>query len=136
MAKFACAVDCVDGRTTKPLLKYMEHRYGVDYVDQVTEPGPARILAHNDNPHVIENIRHRIGISVHNHGSKVVAIVAHSQCAGNPIEKDHQLQQLRQAKTTIDSFEFEVEVILLWICEDFESVEVIDPLIAELEVAN
>lgn len=124
--KFACLIDCVDGRTTFAAIGYMMDRYKVDYVDQVTEPGPVRILADNTEEGVIENIRKRLRISVHNHGTKVVGIVAHPHCAGNPLDKETQLKQAQAAKRTVDSFEFEVTVILLWICDDWKTVEAIN----------
>ena len=37
-ASFACAVNCMDGRTQEPVIKYLKQRLHVDYVDAVTEP--------------------------------------------------------------------------------------------------
>ena len=95
---FACAINCMDGRVQDAVKNYMQENYGVDYVDMVTEPGPNKILADNLDKDVIENIKKRVEISVHHHGSKVVAIVGHFGCAGNPTEKKEQIEHLKKAE--------------------------------------
>ena len=69
--KFACAINCMDGRVQDAVKKYMQDNYGVDYVDMVTEPGPNKILADNSDKAIIENIKKRVEVSTHHHGSKV-----------------------------------------------------------------
>ena len=122
---FACAINCMDGRVQDAVEKYMQKNYGVDYVDMVTEPGPNKILADNSEKAVIENIKKRVEISVHHHGSKVVAIVGHFGCAGNPTEKEEQIKHLQVAKKTVESFNFPVEIILLWVDGDWRTVELV-----------
>lgn len=102
---------------------YIKKIYGVDYVDQVTEPGPNKILADNSDLAVIENIKKRVEVSVEHHGSKVVAIVGHFGCAGNPTEKEIQIGHLKKAEETVKSFGFPVETILLWVDGDWTTVE-------------
>ncbi|MBI3631620.1 MAG: hypothetical protein HY219_02020 [Candidatus Staskawiczbacteria bacterium] len=121
---FACAVNCMDGRAQDAIKSYMQKNYGVDYVDMVTEPGPNKILADNTDEVLIENIKKRIDISVNHHGAKLLAIVGHFGCAGNPTEKEEQIKHLEKAKETIESFGFNgVEIILLWVDGDFKTVE-------------
>ena len=120
---FACAINCMDGRVQDAVKDYMKKNYSVDYVDMVTEPGPNKILVDNSDGAVIENIKKRVEISVHHHGSKVVAIIGHFGCAGNPTEKEVQIEHLKKAKTIVESFGFSVEVILLWIDGDWHTVE-------------
>src|SRR5260221_1908910 len=94
---FACVINCMDGRCQNPVKNYLQENYGVDYVDMVTEPGPNKILADNSDNLIIENIKKRVAISVNHHGSKVVAIVGHFGCAGNPTEKEAQCTHLQDA---------------------------------------
>lgn len=122
---FACAINCMDGRVQDAVKNYMQKTYSVDYVDMVTEPGPNKILADGLDEEVIENIKKRIEVSVHHHGSKVVAIVGHFGCAGNPVEKEEQAEHLHKAKRTVESFCFPVEIILLWVDGDWQTVELI-----------
>jgi hypothetical protein len=121
--KFACAINCMDGRVQDAVKKYMQKNYGVDYVDMVTEPGPNKILADNSDKAIIENIKKRVEISVHHHGSKVAAIVGHFGCAGNPTEKAEQIKHLEIAEKTVKAFGFPMEVVLLWVDGDWKTVE-------------
>lgn len=123
--KFTCAINCMDGRVQDAVKNYMQKNYGVDYVDMVTEPGPNKILADNADKAIVENIKKRVEISVHHHGSKIVAIVGHFGCAGNPTEKEEQIKHLQKAKTTVEGFGFSVEIILLWVDGDWQTVELI-----------
>ncbi len=123
--KFACAINCMDGRVQDAVKKYMQDNYSVDYVDMVTEPGPNKILADasTGSGQIIENIKKRVEISVHHHGSKVVAIIGHFGCAGNPTEKEEQIKHLQEAKKTVEGFGFSVEIVLLWVDGDWQTVE-------------
>ena len=121
--KFACAINCMDGRVQDVVKNYMQENYNVDYVDMVTEPGPNKILADNSDSAVIENIKKRVEISMRHHGSKVVAIIGHFACAGNPVEKAVQIEHLKKAQKTVESFGFLIEVILLWVAGDWQTVE-------------
>ena len=113
----------MDGRVQDAVKNYIKENYGVDYVDMVTEPGPNKILASPEPAEgLVENIKKRVEISVHHHGSKVVAIVGHFGCAGNPAEKEEQIQHLKKAEEVVKSFGFPVEVILLWVDGDWKTV--------------
>lgn len=113
----------MDGRVQDAVKNYMKENYSVDYVDIVTEPGPNKILAENIDTAVIENIKKRVDISVKHHGSKIVAIIGHFGCAGNPAEKEEQIEHLKKAEETVKSFGFPVEIILLWVNGDWQTVE-------------
>jgi hypothetical protein len=116
----------MDGRVQDAVKEYMQKNYGVDYVDMVTEPGPNKILADNLDKAVIENIKKRVEVSVHHHGSKVIAIVGHFGCAGNPTEKEEQIKHLKKAEETVKSFSFDAEIVLLWVDGDWQTVEKIN----------
>lgn len=125
----------MDGRVQDAVKDYMKTNYSVDYVDMVTEPGPNKILAKperaervegladNSDSLIIANIKKRVEISTHHHGSKVVAIVGHFGCAGNPTEKQEQINHLQLAKKTVEGFNLGVEVIMLWVDGDWKTVE-------------
>ena len=121
--KFACAINCMDGRVQDAVKDYIKDNYGVDYVDMVTEPGPNKILADNLDKNVIGNIKKRVEVSTHHHGSKVIAIIGHFSCAGNPTEKTEQIEHLIKAKKTVDSFGLDAEIVLLWVDGDWTTVE-------------
>ncbi len=117
---FATAVNCMDGRTQIPVIEYMKKTYGVDYVDAVTEPGPIKILAEKRDEKLLESIKRRVSISVEKHGSKVLAIVGHYDCAGNPVEKNVQLEQLEKAVKTVQDWGYGIETIKIWVDENWQ----------------
>ncbi len=122
---FACAINCMDGRIQDAVKNYMVEKYGVSCVDMVTEPGTNKILADHNDPLLIENIKKRVAISVQHHGAKAIAVVGHFGCAGNPASKEEQVQHLKQAKKTIESFGFDVEVVPLWVPEGWDRAELV-----------
>lgn len=119
-ARFATAINCMDGRTQLPVNAWLCREYGVDFVDTITEPGPNRILAARTDPVAVESIRRRVAISIDKHGSRVVAVVGHYDCAGNPVGFETQQQHTRQAVAAVRSWNLGVEVIGLWIGEDWQ----------------
>jgi carbonic anhydrase len=94
--RFATAINCMDGRVHLPVLAYLQERCGVDHVD----------------------------MSISRHGSRHIAIVAHHDCAGNPVDKQTQLQQLAAAVKLIKEWGRPAEVIGLWVDENWMVEEV------------
>lgn len=121
---FATAINCMDGRVQIPVIGWLRRQYRVDYVDMITEPGPERLLAAGKDQTGIESIQKRLEISVTRHNSSLVAIVGHHDCAGNPADKETQLEQILTAIKTVESWNFEVEVIGLRVDENWEVHEV------------
>lgn len=118
---FATAINCMDGRTQSTVIEYMKDRYGVEYVDMITEPGPIKALSEGSAGHPVDSIRERLAISVEKHGSKVTAVVGHHGCAGNPVEKETQFKQLALAAKAIESWGFGIEVVTLWVGPDWKA---------------
>ncbi len=116
---FACAINCMDGRVQLPVIQFVRQLSGAEYVDMVTEPGPVRILSEG-KPEETEQIKKRVAISVQKHQSRLVAVVAHYDCAGNSVDKSHQLTQINRAIEQIKNWGFPVEVIGLWVDENWQ----------------
>ncbi len=116
--KFATAINCIDGRTQFPVAELIKREFAVDYVDMVTESGPIKILAEQMDIKSIASIKKRVGVSVNQHLSRTVAVVAHFDCAGNPVGKDTQLKQLEAAVRAVEKWGLNVKVIGLWVDED------------------
>jgi len=126
--KFATAINCMDGRCQLPVIEWMKKRYGVEYVDMITEPGPDGILAERKDNTLLDSIKKRIQISVEKHASKVIAVVGHHDCAGNPVDRETHLKHIREAAAWIRTFakekNYEVEVVGLYVNENWEVEEV------------
>lgn len=123
---FACAINCMDGRVQDAVKNYIIANYHVNYVDMITEAGADKLLADNSNIPIMENVMKRVEISFHHHGSKILAIACHFGCAGNPVSKEEHVVHLRQAKKNMEAAGFNGTVVLLWVAEDFKTVEKID----------
>ncbi len=113
---FVTAINCMDGRTQVPVNDWMKASFSADYVDTITEPGPDGILSDHNHP-LVTSIKNRVLISVQKHHSRVVAIVAHGDCAGNPVSKDEHLTMLRRAVDIIAGWKLNVTVVGLWLEE-------------------
>lgn len=109
----------MDGRTQLPVIEWMKREFGVDYVDSITVPGPVRILSEDPDSSPARAMMGRLGLSEERHGSRVVAVVAHHDCAGNPKSKEEQMLQLISALETVRNWGFSVEVIGLWVDENW-----------------
>ena len=122
--EFATAINCMDGRVQHPVAEFLKKKYGVDYADMITEPGPDGILAANKDKAAIESIQRRVAISTGKHGSKHIAIVGHHDCAGNPVDKETHLAHIRSAIKTVKSWGVKAEVIGLWVDDKWKVSEV------------
>ena len=114
-ARFATAINCIDGRTQLPVIQWLRERCDVDYVDMINEPGVDRIVAESESQSLVESIRIKVRISIDKHGSKLIAIVGHHDCAGNPVDKSVHLTQIRAAIKTIESWRYDAQVVGLWV---------------------
>lgn len=115
--KFVTTINCMDGRVQIPVNKYMMNKYQADYVDTITEAGPNKILAEDENEALIESIKARYEVSTIKHDSKVVAIVGHYDCGGNTAEKEVQLLQIKEACDYVQKWNKSIDVIGLWVDE-------------------
>jgi carbonic anhydrase len=116
--RFGTAINCMDGRVQEPVLKWMKARYGLDYVDMITEPGPIKLMTEED-PLVIESIQRRVRISVEKHHSNVIAVAGHHDCAGNPVAREQQAQQIRKSIERLKTWNLNVTLVGLYVSDDW-----------------
>jgi hypothetical protein len=110
----------MDGRIQIPVIDYVKRRFHVRYVDMITELGPVRILSGKMDAMQLQSIRRRLEISTWKHGLKSIARVTHHDCAANPVDMETQLQQLAQSMATIRSWGFGMEIIGVWVDENWK----------------
>ncbi len=113
--RFGTAINCMDGRVQTPVMEFITTEYGVDFVDMITEPGPIRALSSESEGSTAASIRRRVEMSVDKHDSKLIAIVGHYDCAGNPVGKDAQIRQMRTAIKVVEAWKVGARVIGLWV---------------------
>ena len=112
---FCTVINCMDGRTQLPVNEYLRRQLKVNYVDTITQAGPVRILAEQQESYAAQSILQNVDISVNKHGSKSIAIVAHHDCAGNPLKPDEQLRQLKTAVKWLAGKYPAIQVLGLWV---------------------
>ena len=112
---FCTAINCMDGRVQLPVIAFLKEYFKVEYVDTITEAGPVRIFDKTDDQAVLNSVYRRVEISVNRHASKGLAICAHANCAGNPIDDDQQQLQLQEAVAFLKEKFPGIEIIALWI---------------------
>jgi len=120
--KFGTAINCMDGRVQIPVIEWMKKNFGLDYVDMVTEPGPEGKMASGDVD-MIESIKKRVRISVEKHGSEIVIIVAHHDCAGNPVSRVTHEEQLVESIRVVKSWNLPVRIAGIWLDENWQVSE-------------
>ena len=114
---FSTVINCMDGRIQGPVLDYMRERFGHPYVDNITIAGPVRILTEGKPEAVVAAVLERLGLSVNLPGSRTIAVVAHHDCAGNPVSRDTQLSQIQPSVDWVRSHYPHCHVIGLWVDE-------------------
>ena len=122
---FATCLNCIDGRTHLPLIEWVKKKYGVDYVDLITEPGMVELLAcgFSDNSSLIGKIR----ISLEKHQSVVLVAAGHYDCAGCTKNSPEHRKDIEKAVEKIRAEFPGVAVCGVWINECWTVEEVVAP---------
>jgi hypothetical protein len=122
--KFGTAINCIDGRTQEPVIDFMKHKYGIDGVDMVTFPGVDGIVSSSVITDAIASIRKAVSISSEKHGSLIIAVVGHFDCAGNPGKREHHYAHIGKAVQQVSSWNFNVEIVGLYVNDKRQIEEV------------
>ena len=122
--KFVTVINCMDGRVQVPVNKYMLETFEADYLDTITEAGPNKILSDKLDEILVSSIKSRYEVSTKKHHSKVVAIVGHHDCGGNPADKKKQLEEIEASVKLVKSWNNEIHVFGIWVDENW----VVNPL--------
>tara|TARA_B100001750_G_scaffold179824_1_gene148191 strand:+ start:382 stop:723 length:342 start_codon:yes stop_codon:yes gene_type:complete len=109
----------MDGRIQESVADYIKKKYNVLFVDMITDAGPVKILS-NKKTDNLASIISCIEISLKKHKSKGIAIVAHHDCAGNPIPDEEQKKLLQKAVTLLVNKYVNVSVCGLWVNKNRE----------------
>ena len=127
--KFVTAINCIDGRSHRPVLDWLKASFDAEFVDRITEPGVDKVLA-SGSADVIEGIKKEVLISVNAHNSKTVAVVGHYDCAAHPVSEAQHKQDIGEAVATVQSWDLPIQVFGLWVNSEWQ-VEVVSPIEGE-----
>jgi hypothetical protein len=123
--KFGTAINCIDGRTQEVVISHMKQKYSIDGVDMVTFPGADGIFSNKEQQEkIIPLVQKAVSISVEKHGSRVIAVVGHYDCAGNPGDRGHHYMHIRKAMREVASWNFPAQVVALYVNDRREIEEV------------
>jgi hypothetical protein len=122
--RFGTAINCIDGRTQQVVMDYMKQSFGVDGIDMVTFPGADGVLSNREHSAEMALAKRAVSISVEKHGSKVISVVGHHDCAGNPGDKEHHHAHIRRAIQEVRSWRFPVQVTGLYVNDKWKIEEV------------
>lgn len=113
---FGTAINCIDGRVQEPIAAWVKARFGVDFVDTVTAPGPDGVLTQGA-PHAIDLVRDYVRVSQEAHQSGVLAVAGHFGCAGHPVSPDEHIAAIRTSAAIVAGWGLPMRVIGLWVNE-------------------
>jgi hypothetical protein len=120
---FGTVLSCVDGRIQRPVADFLVTRFGVPYLDTVTRPGMVKYLTSSYDPAtnaIVADLDTSLGL----HRSTQIALVAHHDCVGNPVDDDTQRSQLQNSVEHFTRRYPELTTIGLWVGEGW-TVEVL-----------
>jgi hypothetical protein len=121
--KYATALNCIDGRTQIPVIRWLRKNFDVDYVDLVTEPGMDKVLS-QCHCFEIDRLRENVIVSITAHNSNVVAVIGHYDCAANPVSDYKHFKDIVKSTCIVKSWGLPVRVIGLWV-DEFWCVHVV-----------
>jgi hypothetical protein len=131
---FATALGCIDGRVSIPTMVYLKERLGVDFIDYISEPGPDKVYLQGTHE-TISEIQRKLSISLNAHHSGAIAVVAHHDCAGNPVSREEHIAAVRTCAANLAHWQPEVRVLGLWVNEQWRVELVCDTAQAVERVA-
>jgi hypothetical protein len=117
LGKFCTSVSCIDGRVQIPVISWLKENHGIDYVDTITEPGMDKSFSNSSK---MEEIKSKVLISVNAHGSQLILVSGHHDCAGNPVSKSEHIQHIKNTMKIILSWDLPVKVLGAWVNENWE----------------
>jgi carbonic anhydrase len=111
--RFGAVITCMDGRIQTRTIDQVMTRLGVRFVDNITSTGAVQHLDGSVSA-TGEGLLRSLAVSIEAHGTTQVALVAHTQCAGNPVPDSKQKDQLRNAVVVVSERFPDIEVTALF----------------------
>lgn len=101
---FFTSVGCMDGRGLRPVRKFGKAKFGVWYVDTVTDAGlVGKVSKEGVDPKFLNELKAKILISLEKHHSKGIIVHGHEECAGNPVDEETHKKDILRSVEVIKS---------------------------------
>jgi hypothetical protein len=115
---FGTVLNCIDGRTQIPIIKWMKENFGLDYIDMVTEPGMDKVLSQGCCSDIFR-LKNNTITSISAHDSRIIAVAGHYDCAANPVNNYKHFQDIFVSVNRVRMWGLPARVIGLWVDESF-----------------
>ncbi len=109
----ATCLNCMDGRIQLPVIHWIRENFPVDFIDIITEAGMDRVLS--DSKEDIKLITRSINVSLKLNKSRVIFVVGHYDCRGNPAAKATHLKQIKQSVQRLQKIWPKEKIVGLWV---------------------
>lgn len=117
MPSYTIVINCVDGRVQTPVLEWMKRELPGELVHAVNEPGPDGSLAGGEGAARIEGIVDLLATQTTVHA---IAVAAHHDCLGNPVDAETHRDQLARAVERVAGWGHADRVLGLWVDDAWE----------------
>ncbi len=84
---FVARIGCMDGREAEAVRTYVKEHRLADFVDTIDDPGMVKRIVDGDG-RALEKLEERLPITIEKHGSSLVIVSGHAECAGNPVSPE------------------------------------------------
>lgn len=122
MPSFATSINCIDGRVQSPVSEWIKKNHHVDFVDMLSEPGCDLRLV--DSSDIQQRLKSHVAVSIRAHGSKLLFVSGHHQCAANPVSKTEHIEHIKKSIDTVAGWNLGVLIMGLWV-NDSWNVEIV-----------
>ncbi|MCK9152130.1 carbonic anhydrase [Methanobacterium alcaliphilum] len=111
--KFAACLNCIDGRVQLPVINWITSTYNIDFIDMITEPGMDGFLV--DSESELKPLLDKLNIAIKVHDCEEIFIVAHEDCAANPVDFKTHAPNLKIASEKIKDVASKCKVICIYV---------------------
>ena len=122
--RFCTAINCIDGRVQLPVIKFLQKRFNVEYIDSITEASPGLVLSEEKKTATIQAILEKLNISIERHNSVGIAVISHHDCAANPAPYSDQIIQIQKAVHFLRRHYDTIEIIGLCVDNNWQVHEI------------
>lgn len=123
--KFGTVINCIDGRVQIPVLEYLKAHSDADYFDACNEAGPVKILSERVDTCRMVALKEQIRLSVEDHGSRIITLVGHYDCTGNPVDRERKVEQMKDALSYLQrAYGEEILYLGLYVNENWKVEEI------------
>lgn len=94
---FFTVVGCMDGRVQDAMAKFGQSKFGALFPDTITEAGIVGLISNNPSQEFLDGIKFKLLVSIEKHHSKGILVDGHAECAGNPVDDQKHIEDIKKS---------------------------------------